>query len=324
MLNAVVGIDVSKNDLSIAIIIDDKTHQINICNTMIGFKSFSKWLKQNKVIKVKACMESTGIYGIFFANYLYEQNHDISIVNPVCINAFARSKLARHKTDKVDSLIIAEYATKYELRPYKPKDSVMSELKDLYRCLQNLKDQQKHINNLLENKDHIARNVCRSYSRIQKFLSSEMASIEKQIDELLDQNRVLKQDIDNITTIPGVGKLTAIAIFAETPDLSLFKDARQVAAFAGLTPKHHSSGTSINKKSRISKIGSKTLRKALYFPAIVAKNHNEIFKIFAAKMQKKGKPTKVIIIAIMRKLLHIIFGIVKNKNQFNPNLYLDS
>lgn len=126
MLNAVVGIDVSKNDLSIAIIINNKTHQINICNNMIGFKDFSKRLKQNKVVKVKACMESTGIYGIFFANYLYEHNHDISIVNPVYINAFARSKLARHKTDKVDSLIITEYATKYKLRLYKPKDPVMS------------------------------------------------------------------------------------------------------------------------------------------------------------------------------------------------------
>lgn len=147
-----------------------------------------------------------------------------------------------------------------------------------------------------------------------------MANIEKKIDKLLDQNQTLKQDIDNITTIPGVGKITAVAVLAETPDFSLFKDARQIAAFAGLTPKHHSSGTSINKKSRISKIGSKTLRKALYFPAIVVKNHNEVFKIFAAKMKKKGKPSKVIIITIMRKLLHIIFGIVKNKNQFNPNL----
>ncbi|MFK7968407.1 MAG: transposase [Rickettsiaceae bacterium] len=126
------------------------------CNNIIGFKDFSKWLKQNKVVKVKTCMESTGIYGIFFANCLYEQNYNISIVNPVCINAFARSKLARHKTDKVDSLIIDEYATKYELRLYKPKDHIMSELKDLYRWLQNLKDQQKHINNLLENKSHIA------------------------------------------------------------------------------------------------------------------------------------------------------------------------
>lgn len=323
MSNAIVGIDVSKNDLSIAIIIGEKTHQLNICNNKNGFKDFSKWLKQNKVIKVKACMESTGIYGIAFANYLYEQNYDISIVNPVCINAFARSKLARHKTDKVDSLIIAEYATKYELRSYKPKNSVMSELKDLYRCLQNLKDQQKHINNILENKDHMARSVCRSYTKVKNSLSTEMINIEKKIDELLNKNHTLKQDIYNITTIPGVGKITAVAVLAETPDLSLFTDARQLAAYAGLTPKHHSSGTSINKKSRISKIGSKTLRRALYFPAIVAKNHNEVFKTFSNKMQKKGKITKVIIIAIMRKLLHMIFGIIKNKNQFNPHLYLD-
>jgi len=84
------------------------------------------------------------------------------------------------------------------------------------------------------------------------------------------------------------------------------------------------SGTSIRGKSSISKIGSSRLRKALYFPAIVAKNHNPVFKRFSQKLASKGKPTKVIIVAIMRKLLHIIFGVVKNNSQFNPNFMLDS
>lgn len=125
-------------------------------------------------------------------------------------------------------------------------------------------------------------------------------------------------------TIPGIGKITAVAILAESPDIDHFNSAREIAAYAGLTPKHKISGTSVKEKASISKIGSSKLRKALYSPAIVAKNHNPIFKKFTQKLSSKGKPIKVIIVAIMKKLLHIIFGVIKNKTQFNQNLALDS
>ncbi|MFU7503051.1 MAG: transposase [Candidatus Tisiphia sp.] len=110
---------------------------------------------------------------------------------------------------------------------------------------------------------------------------------------------------NQLQTILGIGKLTAVAILAESPDLDSFNSAKEFAAYAGLTSKHRVSGTSVKGKSAISKIGSAKLRKALYFPAIVAKNHNPIFKQFTQKLSSKGKPTKVIIVAIMRKLLHI-------------------
>lgn len=324
MFNAIIGIDVSKKDLSITMILDNKNHYISILNDKAGFKEFSKWIKKYKVTKVKACMEATGIYGLSFANYLYENNHDVSIVNPVCINAFAKSKLSRNKTDKKDSSIIAEYANKYDLRIYTPKDPVMQELRDLYQCLQHLKSQKLQINNFLEKKEHMAKNVIKSYSTISNNLEKEIKNLEKKIDDLLNKNDNLKQDVENICSIPGVGKLTAISFLSETPDISNFKDARGLAAFAGLTPKHHTSGTSINNQSRISKIGSKSLRKSLYLPAIVAKKHNIAFKEFSNKMEKKGKKAKVIIVAIMRKLVHMIFGIIKHKKKFNPDLYLSS
>jgi len=125
-------------------------------------------------------------------------------------------------------------------------------------------------------------------------------------------------------TIPGIGKTTAIAILAESPDLESFSSARQIAAYIGLTPKHKTSGTFIRGKTSIAKIGSSNLRKALYFPAIVAKTHKSLFKGFIQKLSSKGKPTKVIIVAVMLKLLHIVFGVIKNNTQFNPNLLLNS
>jgi transposase len=137
---------------------------------------------------------------------------------------------------------------------------------------------------------------------------------------LLCKHPTLKQDWENLQTIPGIAKTTATAILAQTPDLSSFEDARQLAAYAGLTPSHKTSGTSLKGKSKLSKIGSSALRKAIYFPAIVAKNHNPILKAFAQKLAKKGKHTMVIIGAIMRKLLHIAFAILKHKTTFNPEI----
>ena len=146
-----------------------------------------------------------------------------------------------------------------------------------------------------------------------------MKSIEKSLDELFENNIELKQRRDNLQTIPGIGKTTATSILAESPDLSSFKSPRQYAAYAGLVPKHRISGSSVRGKARLSKLGSSKLRKALYLPAVVAKNHNPILKAFSDKLKSKGKHNMVIIAAIMRKLLHICFAVIKNNSAFDPN-----
>lgn len=324
MSKPILGIDVSKLDLSISLLIDKKHYQTKIDNNQQGFKALIKWLQKHEISKVAACMEATGSYGKSFADFLYNNAHEVSVVNPSCINAFAKSKLSRHKTDKVDSMIIAEYASKNDLPQYVPKSKALQELQDLYRCSQNLKEQYVQTQNYLENKEHLSKAVCSSYNRLARHITKEIKNIELEIDNLLTYNVELKAKANNMQTIPGIGKTTAVAILAESLDLESFSSARQLAAYAGLTPKYRTSGTSVRGKTSISKIGSSNLRKALYFPAIVAKNHNPLFKDFTQKLSNKGKPTKVIIVAIMRKLLHVVFGVIKNKTPFNPNLVLDS
>ncbi|WP_039457495.1 IS110 family transposase [Candidatus Jidaibacter acanthamoebae] len=107
---------------------------------------------------------------------------------------------------------------------------------------------------------------------------------------------------------------------SEISDFSSFNDARQLAAYAGLTPKQRTSNTSLRGRARLSKMGSSNLRKALYFPAISAKSHNPLMKEFACRLKSKSKNTMVIIGAIMRKLLHIIFGIIRHKTKFGPQM----
>lgn len=314
-----VGIDVSKKDLAITIIDNDKTHYRNVTNNQAGFKEFSQWLNSYKVSKVRACMESTGIYSLAFADYLHEQGHEVSIVNPACINAFAKSKLSRHKNDKVDSKVIAEYASKFELKPYIPRDPAALELRSLYNCIQNLGEAHRKVQNYLEATERMSSAVIKTYQDISASLLNEIAKLEEKIDDLLGNNPEVKQAIDNMQTIPGIGKKTAIAVMSLVPNMNIFEDARQLAAFVGLTPKEYQSGSSIKKRGRISKIGSHQLRKALYFPAMSAMQYSPMMKDFAEKLRAKGKCGKVIIVAIMRKLLHTIFGVIKHKTVFNIN-----
>ncbi len=318
------GIDISKLDLSVSLLIDKKHYQTKVDNNQQGFSNLTKWLHKHNAVQVQACMEATGIYGKALADFLFNNNYKVSVINPLCISAFAKSKLSRHKTDKIDSMIIAEYASKHDLPLYSPRDKALQELQDLYRCLQKLKDQDKQIQNYLESRDHLSPSVCKTYENLLQKFNQEIKNIELKIDQIITNNEDIKELVSNIETIPGIGKLTATAIIAETPDLKKFTSARDLAAYAGLTPKHKSSGSSIRGKSTISKMGSGRLRQALYFPAIVAKNHNPLFTKFAQKLGSKGKPTKVIIVAIMRKLLHLVFGVVKNNSAFDPNFLLDS
>jgi len=319
-MSNVLGIDVGKAEIMVALLVDNKCiGKESFKNDHKGFKSLSKWLKQKKISALKVCMEATGNYSNNIAEFLYESGNDVHIVNPVCIKSFAKSRLIRTKTDAVDALIIAQYANITELIPYKPKSTAFKELKSLHRCLDDLKGQCVQISNHLEHKEHVPKSVTSTWKKFLKDFKNEMKNIENSLDELFDNNPELKQYRENLQTIPGIGKTTATSILAESPDLSSFKSPRQYAAYAGLVPKHRNSGSSIRGKARLSKLGSSKLRKALYLPAVVAKNHNPILKAFSNKLKSRGKHNMVIIAAIMRKLLHICFAVIKNNSAFDPN-----
>jgi transposase len=133
---------------------------------------------------------------------------------------------------------------------------------------------------------------------------------------LIKSSETLRLQVSLLKTIPGIKEKTAIAILSELPNVKNFKNAKEAAAFVGLTPAIRRSGTSVNSKGSLSKIGNAQLRKALYMPAIVAKNHNHLLKEFCARLSKKGKHSMTIVAAAMRKLLHIIFGVLKMQTPF--------
>jgi transposase len=150
-------------------------------------------------------------------------------------------------------------------------------------------------------------------------LKQQLARTEKLTRKHIDKHPSLKQQSELLTSIPGIAQTTAALLLAEVPNIKQYRSARQVAAFAGLVPRERQSGSSLKGRVRLSKIGNSRLRKALYFPAITALRCSEFFQQWANCVRQRGKTKMSVIGAVMRKLIHIAYGVLKSGQPFDPN-----
>ena len=320
MSNVTLGIDVGKRELSLALLVDQKFLCKTVNNNIEGFKKIIKFVK-SKAETAEVYLEATGRYGESVTDFLYSNGFDVKVINPLKIKAFSQLKMSRQKTDKVDAQIIAEFGEKFGGKSYTPIAENLKELRELYRTNCALKEQLTSCKNHLENKELIALSVREIWENIVRKLEEEIKNCSEKMKKIIEGDKELKTKKGLLTEIPGVGEETARAFLAEVPKLNEFRTARELAAFIGLTPQHRFSGSSVRGRPRISKMGLKSLRKALYLPAITAMRFNPSLKIFAENLRIRGKKGKQIICAVMRKLVHIIFGVLKYDF---PKLNLDS
>jgi transposase len=314
------GIDVSKDTLDIVLRQAGKNgrpHQF--ANTSAGITRLLKWLTQAKLHALHACLEATGQYGDAVAEYLHLQGYAVSVVNPLCTKAYARSGLVRNQTDAIDAGLIAEFCEKQTPRLWVPPSRQQKTLRALSRRLEDLQATLQAENNRLganPNQDPLVR---QSLADHLAFLEQQIGQLKTQIKELVAQDPLLKGQKKLLQSIPGIGELTAARLLAELGDLNQFSSARQLAAFVGLTPEFKTSGSSVHTKPRLSKKGQPQIRKLLYMPAVVAKNHNPIVRAFSLRLAAAGKVKMSIIGAVMHKLVHLMFGVIKTGKPFDPN-----
>lgn len=319
MKNSILGIDIAKKKFDVILLTDDKPKHKIFSNNKPGFNKLLIWIKSNGAKELHACMESTGVYGESLTTFLYEQGYKVSVVNPCRIKLFAMSSMIRTKTDKVDALIIAKFCKSQNPSLWNPPSKEEKELKELYRCLKSLQKDRTKIINRLEKFENKRSPVTKVWQKTLSFMEDNIKKVEQKIKDLLDKHPPLKKKHDLLKTIPGIADNTATSILSELPNIDRFNNARELAAFAGLNPYQKQSGSSLFKKGRISKIGCSSLRRDLYFPALIAKRYNLIIANFCNNLEEKGKCPMVIIVAAMRKLLHIIFGILKSGKPFDEN-----
>ncbi len=314
---AVVGIDVSKAKFDVVYVSDDQASHASFKNTPTGFKQFQIWLQNQVLPPTRICLEATGIYGQALATYLYEQDYAVSIINPAQIKAYGQARLRRTKTDKNDARLIADYARRHDLPPWQPLSPAQEHLQAIVRYLTELQAQLQAEHNRLKTVTNPT--VQTSIQTHIAFLQAEQKRLQHELDDHLDQHPDLKRDQALLKSIPGIGNWTALVILAEIPDIRQFSSVKELVAYAGLNPAHRQSGTSSSSRTPISKIGNARLRKALFMPALVAKQHNPVVRAFYERLRANGKLKMVAIVACMQKLLHLAYGILKSQQPFDPN-----
>jgi transposase len=314
-VDAVLGIDIAKAKFQVALLIADKVRHQSFPNTTAGFQQLAEWLHRHAVVSVHACLEATGTYGEALAAWLHDGGHRVSVVNPSIIHAYARTQLARSKTDRLDAALIARFTATQRPSLWTPPAREIRELQALVRRLDALQGMRAQEANRLV-AGVVVEDVRDSIAAVLASLDAQIAHLQRLIRAHLDQHPGLRAQRDLLITIPGIGDATAAVLIAELFD-KRYTSARQAAAFAGLVPRLVESGT-LRRRARLSKIGPGRLRKALYFPAVTALRWNPTIRAVRARLAAAGKPPMVIIGAAMRKLIHLAYGVLKTGRAYEP------
>jgi transposase len=311
------GIDVAKATYQVSLRrADGKRRQKSLPNTPGGHAALLAWLAQHGAPQVHACLEATGAYGDEVATVLADAGHVVSMVNPAAVKAFAQSQLRRTKTDRVDADVLADFCLAHTPPAWTPWPVEVRTLRGLVRRHTAVQAMLTEEQNRLE-AGALTPPVRASLQRVIASLRAELADLERQIRAHIDTHPGLRQQRDLLQTIPGIGGATAARLLAECRAITDFASARAFAAFSGLVPRESQSGAQ-RGRARLSKLGSARLRHALYFPALTAIRCNPVLQVFAARLRAAGKAKMVVVAAVMRKLLHLAYGVLKHRRPFDP------
>jgi transposase len=318
-MSKALGIDVAKQKLDVVLLDEHQhVHSDVFPNSAQGFRTLQGWLTKHSAVGASVCLEATGQYSEPVALFLHREGYPVSVVNPARIKAFAASRLSRQKTDQVDARLIALFSQTQQPLVWTPPDPAQRTLQALVRYLRHLKMiRQQEVNRL--GAGVTADGVIQGLQRHIVFLDQQIVDLNQQIETHLNAYPHLRQQFSLLNTIPGLGATSIATLLAEVTDIRAFDTAAQLAAYAGVTPRHHRSGSSVRGRTRISKCGNPALRAALYFPAMVALRHNPIIRAFGERLRANGVAPKAVVVAAIRKLLHLIYGILKSGQPFNPN-----
>jgi transposase len=306
----VIGIDISKASFDVAFQEKDEKFVFHkFSNDVKGFKKF-----MNVVDVGDHCvMEATGTYYLHLANYLFDQSIRLSVVNPLQIKHFVRMRMVRAKTDKKDAKMITLYGQLEEPTDWQPREKHIMQLQQIHTTIEGLQKQTTMINNRLEAFSQIPDNdkeSIRILRALYKTMKLQILKLEARMLEIVKQHYLMA--FNSIKTIPGIGTKTAIILIAVTNNFKKFEDIKKLSAYVGLAPRIYQSGTSVKGKGHITKMGNKYLRKLLYICAWSAKRHNDQCILMYERLSAKGKPERVIKIAIANKLLRQAFAIGSN------------
>lgn len=320
MSEQVVGIDVAKGSFDLATLKPDGKRKdlSKVPNTAAGFVRARRWIDEHAP-GAAVCMEATGVYHEALAEALVAAGMTVYVVNPAQVSAYGQSELSRTKTDRSDAQLIMRFLLAQRIAgkppvPWQPLPAAQKRLRALVRRLDDLKQMRQMELNRLEVADA---SVTTSIQHVVTLLDAQIEQTERAIRDNIDSDPDLRERRDLLSSIPGIADTTSAWLLAAVGDLQQYTHVGQLVAHVGLNPAVRESGK-YKGHTRISRIGDAALRAKLYMPAICAQRHNPVLRAFAQRLGERGKPGKVIVCAVMRKLLHLVWGVLRSGRPFDP------
>jgi transposase len=330
ILRQIVGIDVAQDELVVSLgrkhedLSDEVYAHCKFVNTSKGFNELIKWVKKLTIdtLPVRYVMEATGVYHESLAYYLNENHFEISVVLPNLISNFFRTLDIKTINDKTSSAAIARFGLTRTLHQWQRPDPTYKKLKQLSREREQIVMDRTVVKNQLhaENAEAVPNksSIKRAERRI-ALLSKQENEIKFELAAIVKNDIKIKQDVDLLSTIPGVGKLTASIVLAETNGFELIRNKSQLVSYAGLDVIEKQSGTSIRGKTRISKRGNRHLRKALHMPSLSGIRREEKFKaLFVRLVSRHGIKMKAVV-AVQKKILELMYTLYKTRKVYDKD-----
>lgn len=331
------GSDISSESFvaSCGVMYDNLHREVNnvkkFTNNNRGFEKFiaytKKHLKSINLVdnaEVWFVMEASGVYYENLAYFLNKKGLNVHVALANKVKNFTRTMENKSKNDELDSRAISLYGLEKQLLQWKPMSEEMKKLKELIRELISTKETAAGIKNQLHAKNSGHEMNPQTIKRINqqiKFFKAQTEKIKKDIEKVLEENPELKERTNKISThLKGVGLQTVITVISETNKFTDIRNRRQLTSYAGFDIVENQSGKRTGK-TRISKKGNSIIRKALYLPAITSiRFDKKMYDLYHRVCERHGWVSKRIgIVAVMRKLLHIIYALWKNGEEYDPN-----
>lgn len=319
------GMDVSEDTLDCCLLreeSDTKRKTKKVANSLAGLVVLISSMEKEGIRpdELHVIMEGTGVYHQLAAETLCDAGMTVSIANPAQVKEFGRGIAVRTKNDTKDSFVLARYGALLKPAAWTPPSPAARQLQAYVAREDAIKKDILREQNRKE-KSVIGRapdDVLVSIDETIEFFNTQLKAIRKKIGSHINSHPDLKDDMTLLTSIPGVGPETGHHMLS-VMHTHHFRSAEQLAAYLGLVPIERQSGTSLHARPELSKAGPKTIRAALYMPAVSALTWNPHVRALKERLTAKGKTPMAIVGAAMRKLVHLCFGVLKTRTRYSPD-----
>jgi transposase len=317
----VIGVDVSK--LTLDAHCYGASQCMLVANTIKGYRALLKWIKKlsQDLSEIIVVMEYCGVYTYSLEKFLHE--HQLDYVKRSALDIKRSSGIRRGKTDRADARMISRYGwhRREELKPMKPISQQQQQLQQLMAHRDKMvADRSSYQSRIKELHQHMGSDlssiIIHSTQYIMEMLEVEIKQIESQIKDLIRQEQQLHLNYELMTSVKGVGFVSAVHLLLVTANFTRFTDVRKFACYCGVAPFKNESGTSIRGKTRTSHLANRKIKSLLTMAAISAINHQPELKAKYEKKLKQGKAKMVALNMIRFELIERIFAVIKRKTPY--------